>query len=112
MFGHKEIQYYIEVDELTSDITSTQGRRKHFTSCHNVNEHKAAVKYGKSDVSAVAEHEWVDKHDIDFQSVSILAWEPDIHQHLSLESWYIRTLKTFTREIGILDTKYNCLYAS
>ena len=77
-----------------------------------IDEHKAAVKYGKSDVSAVAEHVWVDKHDVDFQSVSVLAWEPDIHQRLSLESWYIRTLKTFNREIGVLDTKYNCLFSS
>ena len=49
-----------------------------------IDEHKAAVKYGKSDVSAVAEHVWADKHDVDFQSVSILAWEPNIHQRLSL----------------------------
>ena len=63
-----------------------------------IDEHKAAVKYGKSDVSAVAEHVWADKHNVDFQSVSVLAWEPDIHQRLSLESWYIRTLKTFNRE--------------
>ena len=77
-----------------------------------IDEHKAAVKYGKSDVSAVAEHMWVDKHDVDFQSVSILAWEPDIHQRQFLESWCIRTLKTFNREKGVLDTKYNCLFAS
>ena len=55
---------------------------------------------------------WVDKHDIDFQSVSVLAWEPDIHHRLSSESWYIRTLKTSNREKGVLDTKYNCLFAS
>ena len=72
-----------------------------------IDEHKAAVKHVKSDVSAVAEHVWVDKHDVDFQSVSILAWEPDIHQRLSLESWYIRTLQTSNR-----DTKYNCCFAS
>ena len=77
-----------------------------------IDEHKAAVKYGNSDVSTVAEHVWVDKHDVDFQSVSILAWESDIHQRLSLESWFIRTLKTFNREKGVLDTKYNCLFAS
>ena len=71
-----------------------------------------AVRYGKSDVSAVAEHVWIDKHDIDFQSVSVLVWEPDIRQRLSLESWYIRTLKTFNREKGVLGTKYNCLFSS
>ena len=75
-----------------------------------IDEYKAAVKYGKSDVSAVAEHVWVDKHDVDLQSVSILPWEPDIHRRLSLESWYIRT--SFNREKGVLDTKYNCLFAS
>ena len=72
-----------------------------------IDEHKAAVKHVKSEVSAVAEHVWVDKHDVDFQSVSILAWEPDIHQRLSLESWYIRTLQISNR-----DTKYNCCFAS
>ena len=49
-------------------------------------------------MSAVAEHVWVNKHDVDFQSVSVLAWEPDIHQRISLESWYTRTLNTFNRE--------------
>ena len=63
-------------------------------------------------MSAVAEHVWVDKHDVDFQSVLVLAWEPDIHQRLSLESWYIRTLKTFNTEKEVLDTKYNCLFSS
>ena len=43
-----------------------------------VDEHKAAVKYGNV-VSAVMEHVWVDEHDIDFQCISILAWEPDLH---------------------------------
>ena len=74
------------------------------------NEHKAALKYGKSDVSTVAEHVWVDKHDLDFQSVSVLAWKPDIHQRLSLESYYIRTLKTFNREKWVLDTKYMFIF--
>ena len=48
--------------------------------CPRVDEHKAAIKYGKSDVSGVAEHVWVDRQDVDFQSVSVLAWEPDLHQ--------------------------------
>ena len=51
-----------------------------------VDEHKAAVKYGKSDVSAVAEHVWLDEHEVEFQSVSVLAWEHDLHRRLSLES--------------------------
>ena len=38
-----------------------------------VDQHKAAVKYGKSDMSAVAEHVWMYEHDVDFQSVSVLA---------------------------------------
>ena len=70
-----------------------------------IDEHKAAIKYGKSDVSAVAEHLWVDEHDVDFQSVSVLAWESDPHRRLSLESWYIKTLNTFNREKGVLDNK-------
>ena len=49
----------------------------------------------------------MDEHDVDFQSVSVLSWEPDLHRRLSLESWYIRTLKTFNREKGVLDNKYN-----
>ena len=77
-----------------------------------VDEHKAAIKYGKSDVSAVAEHVWVDEHDVDFQSVSVLAWKPDLYRSLSLESWYIRTLNTFNREKGVLDNKYNCSFSS
>ena len=63
-------------------------------------------------MSAVAEHVWVDEHDVDFQSVLVLAWEPDLHRRLPLESWYSRTLKTFNREKGILDNKYNCLFSS
>ena len=47
-----------------------------------VDEHKAAVKYGKSDVSAAAEHVWEEEHDVNFQSVSVLAWEPVVTMHM------------------------------
>ena len=41
------------------------------------------MKYEKSDLSAITQHVWVDKHDIGFQSISILALEPDLHWHLA-----------------------------
>ena len=74
-----------------------------------IDEHKAAVKYAKSDVSAVAEHVWVQKHLVDFQSVSILAREQNLHQRLSLESWFIRKCSTFNREKGTLMPVYDLL---
>ena len=37
-------------------------------------------------MSAVAEHVWVYEHDIAFKSISVLVWEHDLHQHMSLES--------------------------
>ena len=43
-----------------------------------IDEHKAAVEHGKSDISAIAEHVWEHGHEIDFHSVSILAQEPNL----------------------------------
>ena len=47
-----------------------------------VDEHRVALKYGKSDASAVTEHVWVDEHDVDFQSIPVLVWGSNLH-HLS-----------------------------
>jgi predicted GIY-YIG superfamily endonuclease len=52
-----------------------------------IDEHKAAVKHARVDESAVAEHVWIHKDQMDFQSVSILARERNLYQHLTLESW-------------------------
>ena len=75
-----------------------------------IDEHKAAVKHGKLDVSAVAEHAWKDGHEIDFQCVSVLAQDPNLQQRVVLEYWCIKTLQTITREKSVLDTNYNSLF--
>ena len=54
-----------------------------------VDEHKTAVKYARTEESVVAEHVWVHNHQVDFQSVSILARESNLHRRLALESWFI-----------------------
>ena len=74
-----------------------------------IDEHKAAVKHAKSDISAVAEHVWLREHQVDFQSVSILAHEQNLHQRLSLEGWHIRKSATFNREKGSLVPAYDLL---
>ena len=43
-----------------------------------IQQHKSAVKHAKTEESAVVEHVWVDKHQIDFQSVTVLAREPNL----------------------------------
>ena len=75
-----------------------------------IDEHKAAIRFAKTDVSAVAEHVWVHKHQIDFQSVSILAHERNTQQRLSLESWFIKKSSTINREVGTLVPMYDCLF--
>ena len=75
-----------------------------------IDEHKTAVKHAKCDVSAVAEHVWMKKHDVDFQSVSVLAHECNLHKRLLLESWFIRKSSTYNREMGSLVPTYNCLF--
>ena len=74
-----------------------------------IKEHKAAVKHAKTEESAVAEHVWVDKHQMDFQSVSILAREPILRKRLTLESWFIRKSSTINREVGPLPPTYSSL---
>ena len=37
------------------------------------------LRLRKSDVSDVTEHVWMDEHDVDFQSILVLALELDLH---------------------------------
>ena len=75
-----------------------------------INEHKAAVKHARTEVSAVAEHVWQEKHQMDFQKTCILAHEPNLHQHCFLESWHIQKQHTINREIGSLAPVYSSLF--
>ena len=54
-----------------------------------IEEHKRAVKYARTDSSALAEHVWRLGHQVAFDTTSILAQEPRLTQRLVLESWYI-----------------------
>ena len=74
-----------------------------------IQEHKSAVKHAKMEESAVAEHVWVDKHQMDFQSVTVLAREPNLLKHLAFESWYIRRSSTINHEAGFLPSIYSSL---
>ena len=47
-------------------------------------EHRAAVKYAKTDVSAVAEHVWERQHMMNFDGTTILAQEHDMHRQCLL----------------------------
>ena len=75
-----------------------------------IDEHKRAVKFARIEESAVAEHIWVSKHQINFQSVAVLAHERNLHLRLMLESWYIRKLPTINREKGVLPATYGRLF--
>ena len=75
-------------------------------------EHKVAVKFAKTEISAVAEHVWLKKHQIDFQSTAILAKEQDSKKRCFTESWHIQTQRCMNREIGPLPPVYKCLYTS
>ena len=74
-------------------------------------EHRAAVKYAKTDVSAVSEHVWEKHHQMDFQSTKILARENNLHRRCLLESWFIQKQHNcMNREIGTLAPSYVCLF--
>ena len=75
-----------------------------------INEHKTAVKHARTEVSAVAEHDWQEKHQMDFQKTCILAHEPNLHQRRFLESWHIQKQHTINREIGSLAPVYSSLF--
>ena len=74
-----------------------------------IEEHKRAVKYARTDSSALAEHVWRLGHQVAFDSTSILAQEPRLKQRLVLESWYSQRMDTINREQGTLSTAYGCL---
>jgi len=73
-------------------------------------EHRAAVKYAKTDVSAVAEHVWERQHSMDFDGTTILAREHDVHRRCLLESWFIQRSSTINPEVGPLPQLYRCLF--
>jgi len=73
-------------------------------------EHRAAVKYAKTDVSAVAEHVWERQHSMNFDGTTILAQEHDVHRRCLLESWFIQRSSTINREVGPLPQLYRCLF--
>jgi hypothetical protein len=39
-----------------------------------------AVKHARTEESAVAEHVWVSKHQVDFQGATVLEEEANLHQ--------------------------------
>ena len=71
-----------------------------------INEHKAAVKHARTEESAVDEHVWVSKHQVDFQAATVLEEETNLHQRLALESWHIKKHSTFNWEAGTLSSAY------
>jgi len=74
-----------------------------------IQEHKSEVKHAKMEESAVAEHIWGDKYQMDFQSVTVLAREPNLQKRLALEFWCIRRSSTINRETGFLPSNYSSL---
>ena len=70
-------------------------------------EHKAAVKLARTEISAVAEHVWLQ---IDFQSTAILAQENDCKKRCFMESWHIQTQSCMNQELGPLPPVYKCLH--
>ena len=67
------------------------------------------MKNVKTEDSAIAEHVWVHKHQVDFQSLSVLARELNLHRRLALESWFIRRSATINREARCLSSVYDSL---
>ena len=61
---------------------------------NRINEHKTAVKHGRCETSAVAEHVWKEKYQMDFNSFSILGQErSQVHCYFH-ESWFIQSNST------------------
>ena len=66
-----------------------------------VKERRAAVKKCETATSAVAEHVWVEHHQMHWNSVTILASrEANKDQRCCLESWFIQNNPTMNRELG------------
>ena len=72
-------------------------------------EHKADVRKGNVETSAVAEHIWSKGHQVDWQKCSVLMQESDLHRRCFLESWFIQRNVTMNREAGSLSSAYNAL---
>ena len=75
-----------------------------------VKEHRAAVKKCETATSAVAERVWVEHHQMDWNSVTILAREANKDQRCCLESWFIQNNPIMNRELGALPSVYNSLF--
>ena len=73
-------------------------------------EHRAAVKYARTDVSAVADHIWNLGHLMNFQDTSILDQSSNQYQRCALESWHIQRCSNINREVGSLPSVYRCLH--
>ena len=69
----------------------------------SLEEHKAAVRYAKTEASTVAEHVWERGHQMDL----VLAQQPNSHQRCMLESWFIQRQPTLNREAGCLAPVYS-----
>ena len=72
-------------------------------------EHKAAAKHVRTSLSAVADHVWTERHQMDFSGTSVLAHELDTHKHCMLEAWFIRKHNTLNKEDGCLPPVYGTL---
>ena len=75
-------------------------------------ECKRAMKKGDTSTYAVAEHVWLQGHQMDFQNSTILAQETDHHQRCYMESWLIQCNNTINRELGSLPSVYKCLFST
>ena len=72
-------------------------------------EHKVAAKHVRTSLSAVADHVWTERHQMDFSGTSVLAHEPDTHKHCMLEAWFICKHNTLNKEDGCLPPVYGTL---
>ena len=68
------------------------------------------MKKCETATSAVAERVWVEHHQMDWNSVTILAREANKDQRCCLESWFIQNNPTMNRELGALPSVYNSLF--
>ena len=77
-----------------------------------IKEHKRAVVYGDTNVSALAEHALRNGHEIDWENASILDNSDLFYPRLYLDSWYIRQQSSvINREVDILPYVYKGLMA-
>ena len=56
-------------------------------------EHKRATERGNIDVSAVAEHAWVNNHRVNWEAAEVLEVKQEWYKRCMIESWHIRQEK-------------------